>query len=56
MQITAKPLDISFPLISWKTREGSIEFFWENREPEIKFREHIDIAKQYSESLFSLKK
>ncbi|MEQ1967737.1 ATP-grasp domain-containing protein [Xenorhabdus nematophila] len=52
MQITAKPLDISKPLISWKTREGSIEFFWKNRAPAIGFKEHIDITQQYSESLF----
>ncbi|MGJ0629457.1 ATP-grasp domain-containing protein [Xenorhabdus bovienii] len=56
MQVTAKPLDISRPLVSWKTREGSIEFFWENREPEAGFKEHLDITKQYSESLFIFKK
>ncbi|MBD2786225.1 ATP-grasp domain-containing protein [Xenorhabdus sp. DI] len=55
MQVTAKPLDISQSLVSWKTREGSIEFFWKNKRPEIGFKEHIDIAKQYSESLFTFK-
>ncbi|WP_340617311.1 ATP-grasp domain-containing protein [Xenorhabdus entomophaga] len=55
MQVTAKPLDISYPLVSWKTREGSIEFFWKNRKPEKNFREHVNITKRYSESLFTFK-
>ncbi|ECG0939333.1 hypothetical protein DOR57_05155 [Salmonella enterica subsp. salamae] len=55
MQITAKPLDVSKPLESWKTREGSVEFFWANREPEMGFREHLQAADEYARSLFTFR-
>ncbi|GKW11488.1 MULTISPECIES: acetyl-CoA carboxylase biotin carboxylase subunit family protein [Pectobacterium] len=55
MQITAKPLDVSKNLESWKTREGSVEFFWPNREPEEGFNEHLKTADEYASSLFTLR-
>lgn len=55
MQITARPLDRSRPLESWKTREGSVEFFWPGRAPEAGFREHLDRADVYADALFSIR-
>lgn len=55
MQITAKPLDVSRALTSWKTREGSMEFFWSGRQPEEGFNDHLQIADGYARSLFTLR-
>jgi Biotin carboxylase len=55
MQVTAKPLDVSRTLTSWKTREGSMEFFWPERQPEEGFNEHLQIADSYARSLFTLR-
>ncbi|WP_147194062.1 acetyl-CoA carboxylase biotin carboxylase subunit family protein [Pantoea sp. CCBC3-3-1] len=56
MQVTAKPLDVSKKLESWKTREGSVEFFWADRKPKEGFREHLHTADEYAASLFTLRK
>ena len=55
MQVTARPLDRSRPLESWKTREGSVEYFWPGRAPQAGFREHLDHADAYAETLFTLR-
>ncbi|MGG8473217.1 ATP-grasp domain-containing protein [Rahnella sp. PAMC25617] len=55
MQVTAKPLDLSKKLVSWKTREGSVEYFWPQRSAEQGFDEHLTIADQYARSLFTLR-
>jgi biotin carboxylase len=55
MQVTAKPLDVSKKLVSWKNREGSMEFFWPNRQPEEGFREHLHITENYASSLFTMR-
>lgn len=55
MQVTAKPLDVSKQLVSWKNREGSMEFFWPNRQPEEGFTEHLHITDKYACSLFTVR-
>ncbi|MCW0318448.1 D-alanine--D-alanine ligase [Pantoea ananatis] len=55
MQITAKPLDTSKKLESWKTREGSVEFFWPSRKPETGFNEHLRTADDLATTLFTLR-
>jgi hypothetical protein len=54
LQITAKPGDESFPLTSWKAREGSVEMFWPNRQVEGDMLEHLQIANRISEAVFEV--
>ncbi|WP_244826484.1 acetyl-CoA carboxylase biotin carboxylase subunit family protein [Caballeronia sp. TF1N1] len=56
MQVTAKPLDMSEKPLSWRAREGSVEFFWNARKPEHDFDEHLQIARQLSRDIFSIKR
>jgi biotin carboxylase len=54
LQVTAKPKDISEKPLSWRAREGSIEFFWESREPEKGFCEHLKLADKYTLDIFTV--
>ncbi len=54
MQVTAKPKDVSEKPLSWRAREGSIEFFWPNRIPKIEFDDHLKIAEEYSQNIFNV--
>lgn len=54
MQITAKPLDKSEAPLSWKFREGSVEFFWPSQKPEYGYRAHLEIANKLSQSIFEV--
>jgi len=54
MQITAKPLDVSEPPVSWKFREGSVEFLWRNRLPERRWREHLQITQDLARKIFTV--
>lgn len=55
VQVTAKPNDVSEKPLSWRAREGSVEFFWKDRKSERGFDEHLKMARNYSESIFTLK-
>lgn len=55
MQVTAKPLDASVPLTSWRNREGSVEFFWPGRKPEPGFDEHLRVASRYSSEIIAVR-
>ncbi|WP_175938346.1 ATP-grasp domain-containing protein [Caballeronia sp. BCC1704] len=55
MQITAKPLDVSEKPLSWRAREGSVEFFWKGREPEQRFSDHLRFAQRLSQEIFSVR-
>lgn len=55
MQITGKPLDVSEKPLSWRAREGSLEFFWKDRQPEQGFDEHLQTARQFAQSIFSVR-
>jgi hypothetical protein len=55
MQITGKPNDVSERPISWRAREGSVEFFWKGRNPEQGFREHLDVARRMAAEIFSVR-
>ncbi|AMV42087.1 ATP-grasp domain-containing protein [Paraburkholderia caribensis] len=52
MQVTGKPLDISEKPVSWRAREGSLEFFWKGRAPEAGFNEHLQTAQQFASNMF----
>lgn len=41
-------------LTSWNDRAGFVQFFWENRQPEEKFHEHITIANEYTNKIFTI--
>ncbi len=55
LQVTGKPNDVSERPISWRAREGSVEFFWKGREPEQGFREHLDTARRMAAEIFSVR-
>jgi biotin carboxylase len=55
MQVTGKPNDVSERPISWRAREGSVEFFWKGRNPEPGFREHLDIARRLAGEIFGVR-
>jgi biotin carboxylase len=52
MQVTAKPKDVSEAPLSWRAREGSVEFFWKDRAAEKGFSKHLEIARDLTESIF----
>jgi biotin carboxylase len=54
MQVTGKPKDVSRPPLSWRAREGSIEFFWQGRQPSSGFDEHLRVADRLSRSIFTV--
>ena len=54
LQVTAKPMDMSYIANSWKHREGSVEFFFPKETPRIGYREHLHIAESLSQSLFQV--
>lgn len=56
MQVTGKPLDISEKPVSWRAREGSLEFFWKERAPETGFNEHLLTAQQFASRIFQVTK
>ncbi|KJV26711.1 hypothetical protein VI06_16380 [Aquitalea magnusonii] len=56
MQVTGKPKDISEKPLSWRAREGSLEFFWKGRPPEQGFNEHLLAAQQLALSMFQVQK
>lgn len=55
MQITGKPKDVSDKPLSWRAREGSLEFFWKGRQPERGFDEHLSIARDFAGSIFTVR-
>ncbi len=54
LQITAKPLDRSLVPNSWKNREGTAEFFFENEKPSKGFRKHLDLADSLVDEIFEI--
>lgn len=52
MQLTGKPKDISGKPLSWRAREGSLEFFWKDRQPRQGFDEHLTTARSYAETIY----
>jgi biotin carboxylase len=55
MQLTGKPMDKSDKPLSWRAREGSLEFFWKGRKPEQGFDEHLSTARSFAESIYKVK-
>lgn len=55
MQVTARPLDVSVALTSWRNREGSVEFFWPGRKAEAGFDEHLRVASRYSSEIIAVR-
>jgi biotin carboxylase len=55
MQVTAKPKDVSEKPISWRAREGSLEFFWRDRRPQPGFDEHLGTARAMAAEMFSVR-
>lgn len=55
MQLTGKPLDKSDKPLSWRAREGSVEFFWKGRQPEQGFDEHLTTARSFAQSIYKIK-
>lgn len=55
MQVTGKPNDISEKPLSWRAREGSLEFFWKGRQPEQGFNEHLLTAKRFAGAMFQVR-
>ena len=55
MQVTAKPLDRSEAPLSWRAREGSLEFFWKGRQPALGFDEHLQTAQRLSQRMFTMR-
>ena len=54
VQLSAKPLDVSEPPVSWRAREGSVEMFWAGRPPQAGLREHLESAQQLSSRVFEM--
>jgi biotin carboxylase len=54
LQLSAKPLDVSEPPVSWRAREGSVELFWQGRPPQPNLRDHLDLAGQLSARVFEM--
>lgn len=55
MQLTGKPMDISDKPLSWRAREGSVEFFWKGRKPEQGFDEHLMTARSFARAIYKVK-
>lgn len=55
MQITAKPKDVSEKPVSWRAREGSLEFFWKGHSPQQGFDEHLKIACAMAAEMFTVR-
>jgi biotin carboxylase len=55
MQVTAKPLDVSEKPVSWRAREGSLEFFWKGRRPQTGFDEHLTTARAMAAEMFRMR-
>lgn len=54
LQVTARPLDVSEAPLSWRAREGSVEFFWKMRPPEHGLEDHLRFARELSTTLFQM--
>ncbi len=55
MQVTGKPKDTSEKPLSWRAREGSLEFFWRGRKPEQGFNEHLLTAQRFAAEMFQVR-
>jgi biotin carboxylase len=55
LQVTAKPKDVSEKPLSWRAREGSLEFFWRERRPQSGFDEHLATARKMAAEMFTVR-
>lgn len=55
MQVTGKPRDVSEKPVSWRAREGSVEFFWKGRKAEQGFDEHLQVARKMAGEMFAVR-